>query len=114
MKKAIFFSLIAMISIFTFSCKKDPNSLHTVKYTIQGNSKSTVTYTDVTGNSQTVANAEPSWNTSFSSSSHGSIVKLTVTSLDASPIGGKIFIDDVQKAQSDGATGTLTISTVIP
>lgn len=114
MKKAIFFSLIAMISIFTFSCKKDPNGLHTVKYTIQGSSKSTVTYTDVTGNSQTITNADASWNTSFTSSLHGTVVKLTVTSLDASPIGGKIFIDGTQKAQSDGATGTLTISTVIP
>ena len=114
MKKIIFVSFIVLISIFTFSCKKDNGGMHTVRYTIQGTSSSNVTYTDANGNIQTVTNAAASWTYSFSSSDHGMMLKLTVISSDASQVGGKIFIDGMQTAQQNGATGSVSISAALP
>lgn len=114
MKKIIFYSLFVLIATFTFSCKKDSSNTHTVKYTIQGTSKTTVTYTDANGNVQSVTNADASWTTGFSSSNHGMVLKLTVVSVDGSSVGGKIFIDGQQSAQSNGATGNISISSVVP
>lgn len=113
MKKIIILSLFTLITIFTFSCKKDNNS-HAVKYTIQGTAKSTVTYTDQDGNVQTVANADASWTTGFTSSKHGSVLKLTVVSVDGSNVGGKIFIDGNQVAQNNGNTSNIAISATLP
>ena len=112
MKKIIFISLFTLITIFTFSCKK--SSSHVVKYTIQGTAKSTVTYTDQNGDIQTVTNADASWTTSFASSDHGLMLKLTVTSVDASNVGGKIFIDGNQMAQNNGNMSSMAISATMP
>jgi hypothetical protein len=114
MKKITSFTLIALISILAFSCKKDSGGIHMVKYTIQGTSKSTVTFSDTNGDMQTASAADASWTYSFSSSHHGLALKLTVVSSDGSQVGGKIFIDGVQSAQQNGATGTVTISSVLP
>jgi len=46
MKKSIF--LMMALPLFIFSCKKD--STHTVKYSVQGTSKSNITYVDQNGN----------------------------------------------------------------
>jgi len=114
-KKFIFYSFLALISIATFSCKKDSSGMHTVKYTIQGTAKSTVTYTDQNGNVQTVSNADASWTTSFTSSNHGLVLKLTAVSVDGtSNVGGKIFIDGNQSAQSNGNASSIAISAVLP
>jgi hypothetical protein len=112
MKKIIFFSLFILLAVFTFSCKK--SSSHVVKYTIQGTAKSTVTYTDQNGNTQTVANADASWTTSFASTDNGMVVKLTVISIDGSNVGGKIFIDNNQTAQSNGNASSISISATLP
>jgi hypothetical protein len=114
MKKMLFFSFLALVSVFTFSCKKDGNSTHTVKYTIQGSSKSNVTYTDQNGNVQSQNNEDANWTISFPSSHHGLLLKLTVVSSDGSPVGGKIFIDGNQSAQSNGTVSNIAISTVLP
>jgi len=114
MKKFIPMALIALISIFTFSCKKDSNGPHTVKYTIQGTAKSTVTYSDASGNMQTVTNADASWTNTFSSGNHGMALRLTVVSADGSQVGGKIYIDGTQSAQQNGATGSISISSTLP
>jgi hypothetical protein len=114
MKKIFGFAVIALFSIFIFSCKKDTSGDHTVKYTIQGTNKSTITYTDAGGNTQTVTNADASWTNTFTTNNHGLSVKLTVVSTDGSQVGGKIYIDDVQSAQANGATGSISISTVVP
>ena len=113
MKKIIFLSFFVLLTVFTFSCKKSNNS-HVVKYTIQGTAKSTVTYTDQNGNIQTVANADASWTTSFASSDHGLVLKLTVISTDGSNVGGKIFIDNNQSAQSNGNASSIAISATLP
>ncbi len=114
MKKFIFCTLITAISIFTFSCKKD-STQHTVKYTIQGTAKSNVTYTDQNGNIQSVNNVDASWTAGFSSSNHGLALKLTVISIDGtSNVGGKIFIDDNQTAQSNGNASSIAISATLP
>jgi hypothetical protein len=113
-KKLAILSLFVLISIFAFSCKKDSNGTHTVRYTVQGSSKSTVTYTDQNGNVQTVTNADSNWETTFTSSKHGLVLKLTVTSNDNSLIGGKIFIDGTQSAQNNGSTSSISISSVLP
>jgi hypothetical protein len=102
---------VALATIFTFSCKK--SSSHIVKYSIQGTAKSSVTYTDQNGNLQTVANADASWTTSFSSTDHGETLKLTATSVDGSNVGGKIFIDGNQIAQSNGNSSSIIISTIL-
>lgn len=112
MKKIIYVSLIAIISLFTFSCKK--TNSHIVKYTIQGTAKSNVTYTDQNGNIQSVSNADASWTTSFSSTDNGMVVKLTVISVDGSNVGGKIFIDGNQSAQSNGNVSSIAISATLP
>jgi hypothetical protein len=112
MKKIIFFSLFTLFTIFTFSCKK--SSSHVVKYTIQGTAKSTVTYTDSNGNTQTVANADASWTTSFASTENGLALKLTVISIDGSNVGGKIFIDGNQTAQNNGNSSNISISATLP
>ncbi len=113
-KKLAVFSLFVLISIFAFSCKKDSNGTHTVRYTVQGSSKSTVTYTDQNGNVKTVTNADSNWDVTFTSSKHGLVLKLTVVSNDSSPIGGKIFIDGNQSAQSDGSATSISITSVLP
>jgi ABC-type Fe3+-hydroxamate transport system substrate-binding protein len=112
MKKIIFISLFALISVFTFSCKK--SSSHVVKYSIQGTAKSTVTYTDQNGNVQTVTNADANWTTSFSSNDHGMLLKLTAVTVDGSNVGGKIFIDGNQTAQSNGNASSIAISAILP
>ncbi|HEY5325740.1 MAG TPA: MmpS family transport accessory protein [Mucilaginibacter sp.] len=112
MKKIIYFSLFTLIAVFTFTCKK--NNSHVVKYTIQGTAKSNVTYTDQNGDIQTVTSADASWTTSFASTDHGLVLKLTVTSIDGSNVGGKIFIDGNQTAQSNGNVSTIAISAALP
>jgi len=103
---------VALVTVFTFSCKK--SSSHIVKYSIQGTAKSTVTYTDQNGNLQTVTNADASWTTSFSSTDHGETLKLTATTVDGSNVGGKIFIDGTQTAQSNGNSSSIIISVTLP
>ena len=110
MKNYIF--LLVALPLFFFSCKKD--SSHTVQYSVQGTSKSTVTYTDQNGNVQTVTNAAADWTTSFASDNHGMVLKLTVVSLNGSPIGGKIYIDGKQEAQDNGSSASVQISAVLP
>ncbi len=112
MKKFIFLSLITLISVFTFSCKK--SSTHVVKYTVQGTAKSTVTYSDQNGNIQTVTNADANWTTSFSSTDHGMQLKLTSVTVDGSNVGGKIYIDDKQTAQNNGNASSISISATLP
>ena len=103
---------VALVTVFTFSCKKSTS--HIVKYSIQGTAKSTVTYTDQNGNMQTVTNADASWTTSFSSTDHGDALKLTAVTIDGSNVGGKIFIDGNQTAQSNGNASSITISAKLP
>ena len=112
MKKIILLSLFTLLTIFAFSCKKSTS--HVVKYTIQGTAKSTVTYTDQNGNVQTVTNADASWTTSFASTDHGMMLKLTAVSVDGSNVGGKIFIDNNQTAQSNGNASSMSISATLP
>lgn len=114
MKKFLFISLVALISISAFSCKKNDSGVHTVKYTIQGTSKSNITYSDANGNMQSANNVDASWTYEFTSSDHGLALKLTVISTDGSSVGGKIFIDGNQSAQQNGATGNVSISSVLP
>ena len=111
MKTPIF--LLMLLPIFFFSCKKD-SSMHTVKYSVQGTNKSTVTYTDQNGAVQTVTNADANWTTSFTSNDAGLMLKLTVVSVDGSQVGGKIYIDGNQTAQQNGATGSVSISATLP
>jgi len=114
MKKIIFVAVIALIAAVTFSCKKDPPGTHTVKYTIQGTAKSTVTYSDANGNMQTASNVDASWTYEFTSNRHGLSLNLAVASVDSSPVGAKIFIDGQQEAQQNGAGGSVSVSSVLP
>jgi hypothetical protein len=112
MKKIIILSLFTLITVFTFSCKK--SSSHVVKYTIEGTAKSNVTYTDQDGNIQTVTNADASWTTSFASSDHGLVLKLTAICMGGGNVGGKIFIDGNQVAQNNGNASSIAISATMP
>ncbi|GAC1311356.1 MAG: hypothetical protein NVSMB24_30660 [Mucilaginibacter sp.] len=104
---------MALISVFTFSCKKD-NGAHAVKYTIQGTGKSNVTYSDADGNLQTATGVDASWTYTFMSSNHGLKLRLTDVSSDGSQVGAKIFIDGNQSAQQNGVTGSVSITSVLP
>jgi len=112
MKKHILIFAALVFTTFTFSCKK--SSSHIVKYSIQGTANSTVTYTDQTGNIQAISNADANWTTSFASTDHGEMLKLTAISTDGSNVGGKIFIDGNQTAQSNGNASSITISAKLP
>lgn len=110
MKKIIF--ILMLVPFLLFSCKKE--NTHTVKYSIQGTAKSNITFVNQNGSVQTVSNADANWTTSFTSSDHGLVLKLTVVSVDGSPIGGKIYVDGQQEAQNNGSTGSVAISTTLP
>ncbi|MDB5152399.1 MAG: hypothetical protein JWR54_1150 [Mucilaginibacter sp.] len=112
LRKLILLPLFILITVFTFSCKK--SSSHIVKYTVQGTAKSDITYTDQDGNVRNVANADASWTTSFASTDHGLVLKLSALSVDGSSVGGKIFIDGKQTAQSNGNASSMAISTTLP
>ncbi len=114
MKKFLLFAVMAFISVSMFSCKKDSSGMHTVKYTIQGTSKSNVTYSDANGNMQTATAVDANWTYSFTSSNHGLALKLAVVSNDASQVGAKIFVDSNQSAAQNGATGSASISAILP
>lgn len=107
------FACMVLLFVTLVSCKKDENT-HTVKYTIQGTSKATITYVDANGNTQTVNNADPSWTTSFTSNHHGMVLRLTVASIDSSPIGGKIYIDGQQDAQNNASSTSIDITATLP
>lgn len=107
------FAFVLLLFVTLVSCKKD-NNMHSVKYTIQGTSKATITYVDANGNKQTVSNADPSWTTSFTSSNHGMLLRLTVASIDNSPIGGKIYIDGQQEAQNNASSTSIDITATLP
>lgn len=107
------FAFALLLSVAMFSCKKDSNT-HTVKYTIQGTSKSNITYIDGNGNTQTVTNADANWTTSFTSSRHGMLLRLTVASLDSNPIGGKIYVDGQQETQDNASSTSVNITATLP
>ena len=88
--------------------------MHTVKYTIQGTSKSNVTYSDANGNTQTATAVDASWTYTFTSSNHGLALKLADVSSDGSQVGAKIFIDGNQSAAQNGVTGTVSVSSTLP
>lgn len=111
--KHIFAIALLLVSVTIFSCKKN-NDSHTVKYSVQGTSKSNITYVDGNGNTQTVTNADANWSTNFSSSRHGLLLRLTVISLDNNPIGGKIYIDGQQQTQDNGSSTSVNITATLP
>jgi len=113
MKKTLIYSLAIALSAFTISSCKKSNS-HVVKYTTQGTANETVTYTDQNGNTQTVTNAPANWSLSFVTTDNGMSVKLTAVSIDGSNVGGKIYIDSNQSAQSNGNAASISISAMVP
>ena len=111
--KHIFALALLVLSVTILSCKKN-NDSHTVRYTTQGSSKSNITYVDGNGNTQTVTNADANWSTSFTSSRHGTLLRLTVISLDSNPIGGKIYVDGQQETQDNGSSTSVNITATLP
>lgn len=111
MKKNIIYSLLILLSVFTFSsCKK--NNSHVVKYTTQG-SASTITYTDQNGNTQTVTNPPSDWSLSFTTTDNGMTVKLTAVA-NTGNVGGKIYIDSNQSAQDNGGLSSISLTAIVP
>ena len=113
MKKTAIYSLSILMSAFAFSSCKKSNS-HVVRYTTQGTANETVTYTDQNGNIQTVTNAPANWSLSFATTDNGMSVKLTAISVDGSNVGGKIYIDGNQTAQSNGNTASISLTALVP
>jgi hypothetical protein len=112
MKKTLIYSLLILLSVFEFSsCKK--NNSHLVNYTTQG-SPTTITYTDQNGNTQTVNNPASNWTLSFSTTDNGMTVKLTAVDSKGGNVGGKIYIDANQSAQSNGTSSSISISAIVP
>lgn len=113
MKKSIIYSFLIIGAAFAFSsCKK--SSSHVVRYTTQGTANETITYTDQNGNTQTVTNAPANWSFSFSTTDNGMSVKLTAVSADGSNVGGKIYIDNNQTAQSNGNAASISLTAIVP
>lgn len=113
MKKTIIYSLLIVLSAIAFcSCKK--SNSHVVRYTTQGTANETITYTDQNGNTQTVTNAPANWSLSFATTDNGMTVKLTAISVDGSNVGGKIYIDSNQSAQSNGNATSISITAIVP
>ena len=113
MKKTLIYSLLIVLSAFAFSSCKKSNS-HVVRYTTQGTANSTITYTDQNGNVQTVTNAPANWSLSFATTDNGMSVKLTAVTIDGSNVGGKIYIDSNQSAQSNGNASSISITAIVP
>ena len=112
MKKTIIYSLLILLSAFAFSsCKK--SSSHVVEYTTQG-TPTTITYTDQNGNTQTVTNPHSSWTVSFTTTDNGMTVKLTAVDATGGNVGGKIYIDSKQSAQSNGGTSSISVTAIVP
>jgi ABC-type Fe3+-hydroxamate transport system substrate-binding protein len=112
MKKTIIYSLLILLSVFAFSSCKKSNS-HLVNYTTQG-SATTITYTDQNGNTQTVTNPPSNWTLSFTTTDNGMTVKLTAVDSAGGNVGGKIYIDSNQSAQSNGSASSISISAIVP
>lgn len=113
MKKSIIYSFLIIAAAFAFSSCKKSNS-HVVRYTTQGTANETVTYTDQNGDTQTVTNAPANWSLSFATTDNGMTVKLTAISVDGSNVGGKIYIDSNQSAQSNGNTASISLTALVP
>jgi hypothetical protein len=113
MKKSIIYSFLIIGVAFAFSSCKKSNS-HVVRYTTQGTASETITYTDQNGNTQTVTNAPANWSLSFTTTDNGMTVKLTAISVDGSNVGGKIYIDSNQSAQSNGNAASISLTALVP
>ncbi|MDE3183131.1 MAG: hypothetical protein KGM16_06900 [Bacteroidota bacterium] len=114
MKKILIGSLVVLLAIFTVSCSKKSDSGHAVKYTVGGSSKLNITYTDADMTAKTVSGVTSTWTHTFSTSSTGQLVHLSVTSVDGTGVNGAIYIDGQQSTQNDSGSGTVNISAQIP
>ncbi len=112
MKKTIIYSLLILLSAFAFSSCKKSNS-HVVRYTTQGTA-TTITYTDQNGNTQTVTNPPSDWSLSFATTDNGMTVKLTAVNTTGGNVGGKIYIDSNQSAQSNGNAASISLTAIVP
>lgn len=112
MKKTFIYALLIVLSAFTFSSCKKSNS-HVVRYTTQGTA-TTITYTDQNGNTQTVTNPPSDWSLSFATTDNGMTVKLTAVNTTSGNVGGKIYIDSNQSAQSNGSSSSISITAMVP
>lgn len=114
MKKTLFLSLIGSLLFFASCSKSNDNSMHTVKYTVSSNSSMNVSYTVQDGTLKTASGVDASWTYSFTTTAKGQLVKLIVTSTNATAVSGAIFIDGQQVTQNNDASGNLTITAQIP
>lgn len=117
MKKFPLLLVVVFAAVSFLSCSKNndqPAPLFTVQYKIASNANMNVSYTDNTGATATASNVSASWTYSFGISTHGQMVKLTITSVNGSPVSGQIFINNQQAVQNNDASGTVTMSAQIP
>lgn len=116
MKKLPLLLVVVIAAVSFLSCSKsnDQPALFTVQYKIASNANMNVSYTDNTGATATASNVSASWTYSFGISTHGQIVKLTITSVNGSPVSGQIFINNQQAVQNNDASGTVTMTAQIP
>jgi hypothetical protein len=98
MKKLILPSLIFVS--FLLACKKDKVT-HDVTYKISSTDNMNVSYTDQNGDLKSVSNVSSDWTYTFQTSGDR-IVRLIVTSVDGSHVGGAIHLDGQETAQRNG------------
>ena len=87
------FLLMILPALFLFSCNKNDEGQHTVKYNISSGNTMNVSYTDKDGTLRVVSNVSSTWTYSFDAPGNGQIVKLIINSTNASDVGGSIDID---------------------
>ena len=113
MKKLFLLALISSALVF-FSCHKNQDGAHTVKYNVSSASTMNVTYTDADGNLKNATNVTSSWTYSFHTPGNGRVFQLIITSTNGSTVDGSIDVDGQQAAQNNSDTGSVTLSTQVP
>src|SRR5262245_4149815 len=112
MKKLLLLIAVSF-TILHFSCSKNDEGSHTVKYNISSSSNMNISYTDATGILKSVNNVTSSWTYSFNTPGNGRVFQLIINSTNGSDVSGTISVDGQQAAQNNN-TGSVTLSAQVP
>ena len=112
MRKLLFTAFIFSAFLFC-SCHKY-EVRHTVQYFISGKYILNVSYHDASGELISENNVSSAWAYAFNAPADKRLIKLTVSSIDGSAVGGVILIDGHEAALNNSSTGSVTMITQLP
>ena len=112
MRKLLLMTVIFSALIFCSCSKHDVR--HTVQYFISGQGIMNISCTGANGEMRYISNVNSSWAYAFNAPGDNQIIKLEVSSVDGSPVGGKILIDGHEAALNSSTKGSLSLITQLP